>query len=86
MGMLEDMKRKREYTSLDKCSKCGSKRIWSGYLDVIARGKVEFALDNLSTVNVRTSRLKSYACRDCGYVETYADTSWLNEWIEKFSK
>jgi len=86
MGMLEDMKRKRKYTVIDKCSKCGSERIWSGWLTVIAKGQVEFGLDNLSTVGTRSARMKAYTCRDCGFVETYADTSWLNEWIERFSK
>ncbi len=71
---------------MEKCSKCGSDRIWSGEERVVSKGVVEFGIDNLKTFNVRTARIKSWACRNCGYVEKYLDTNRLNEMIEKHSK
>jgi hypothetical protein len=37
--------------AFEKCSKCGSERIWSGEERVILKGVVEFGIGNFKTIN-----------------------------------
>ena len=68
--------------SMSECPKCGSKKIDSGW--ILSAGKIAYKSDNqrypFSGGNVR-----SYACTDCGYVESYVTEEYLEK-IRESSK
>ena len=58
--------------AMEKCPKCGSTAIESGQL--VSAGGVSFKSDKHRAIFHQNAR--SYACLDCGYVETYVDPEY----------
>jgi predicted nucleic-acid-binding Zn-ribbon protein len=59
--------------AMTKCPKCGSDKIDPGHL--YGAGAVAYKSDQHRLIFKPTA--KSYACLDCGYVETYVDPEYL---------
>lgn len=69
----------------DKCSKCGSKEIYSG-TDVFPKSG-PFASNSIPVSLTSIAALDNYVCIDCGYIESYiADAHKLKEISRKWQK
>ena len=59
--------------AMNKCPKCGSTAIDTGNLN--SAGAVAYKSDKHRVIF--KTNAKSYACLDCGYVETYVNSDYL---------
>ena len=71
---------------MEKCPKCGSLRIWSGKASAFTSGVLIFVPDNTAKIKTSVVYSKSWACKDCGYLETYVDKEELAKLEKKYSK
>ena len=62
--------------SMKTCPKCGSDKIDSG--QIVSAGVVEYRSDQARSP-FNSGKCKASACLDCGYVEMYANSIYLQK-------
>ena len=62
--------------SMKRCPKCSSTRIDSGW--VLSAGKIAYRSDGLP-LPFEGGNVRSYVCRDCGYLESYVTQEYLDK-------
>ncbi len=62
--------------SMEECPKCGCTEIDSGW--ILSAGKIAYKSDK-QRYPMTGGNCRTYACTNCGYIESYVDVSYLDK-------